>query len=255
MALKFASLGSGSSGNATLISDDETYILLDCGFSVKEASRRMQRLGVELPQLSAVVVTHEHGDHIKGVPALSRKLGIPTYMTSGTFHSRDLGRIPDLRLIHNYQAFSVNDIQLTPVAVPHDAREPAQFLFSCKKGTTLGVLTDFGSITTHTVEAYSGCDGLLLEANHDRMMLAYGPYPSSLKARVSGPWGHLSNEQTAAFLQEMDTSKLQHLVVGHISSKNNTLEKAKQALSSVAKNLGKVCYACQDQGFGWLYLN
>ncbi len=253
MSIRFASLGSGSSGNATVICAEETIILLDCGFSVKETAKRLERIGLTLAQLSAVVVTHEHGDHIKGVPALVRKLGIPVYMTPGTYHSRDLGRIPDLQLIHNYQSFSVGAIHVTPVAVPHDAREPAQFVFSCQN-KILGVLTDFGSITSHVIEAYSGCDALLLEANHDRTMLAYGSYPQSLKARVAGPWGHLSNEQAVALLEEVDTSNLQHLVVGHISEKNNSLDRVKLAMSKISKNLGEVVYACQSEGFGWLQL-
>lgn len=253
MTLKFASLGSGSSGNATLVSFGETHILLDCGFSVREAQKRIEKLHVKLADVSAVLVTHEHGDHIKGVPALARKFGVPVYMTPGTYHSKDLGAIPNLRLIHNYQAFSVGDIVVQPVAVPHDAREPAQFIFRAA-GRRLGVLTDLGSVTSHVLDAYDGCDALLVEANHDRTMLAYGPYPPQLKARVSGPWGHLSNEQTVALLEQVDTSNLQHLVVGHISLKNNSLELAQRALAQIKKPLGRISYACQEEGFDWLQL-
>ena len=254
MGFKFASLGSGSSGNATLITHEETHILVDCGFSVKEAQRRIERLGLCLSQVSAVVVTHEHGDHLKGVPALARKHKMPVYMTPGTYHSRDLGLIPDLHFIQNYAAFQVGDVVIQPVAVPHDAREHAQYIFRHKQ-QSLGVLTDLGSVTTHVLDAFDGCQALLVEANHDPSMLANGPYPPSLKSRVASPWGHLSNEQTAALLQQMDTSQLQHLVIGHISRKNNSLDLARRALSTVKKPLGDITYACQDEGFDWIELN
>lgn len=253
MAIRFASLGSGSSGNATVVSHEHTHILIDCGFSLKEAQRRIERLGLSLRQLDAVIVTHEHSDHLKGVPVLARKHKLPVYMTPGTYHSRELGHLPDLQLIHNYQPFNIGGLQVQPVAVPHDAREPAQYLFRSQTHT-LGVLTDLGSVTTHVLAAFDGCDGLLLEANHDRLMLASGPYPPSLKSRVASPWGHLSNEQTAALLQQMDTSRLRHLVVGHISQKNNSRELTQRALAAVDKPLGQIYFACQDEGFDWIDL-
>jgi phosphoribosyl 1,2-cyclic phosphodiesterase len=253
MTFRFASLGSGSSGNATLVSDGDTHILIDCGFSIKETQRRIERLGLCLSSIAAVLVTHEHSDHLKGVPALARKYAMPVYMTPGTYHSRDLGPLPDVRLIHNYEAFGVGQLHVQPVAVPHDAKEPAQFIL--RKGkVALGILTDLGSVTTHVLEAYDGCQALLLEANHDRQMLAQGPYPPSLKTRVAGPWGHLSNEQTVALLEQMDTSQLRHLVVGHISRKNNSVELAQRALAKVSKSLGAIYYACQDEGFDWIEL-
>lgn len=251
--MRFASLGSGSSGNATLVSLGQTHVLIDCGFSIKEAQRRIERLGLCLSQLAAVLVTHEHSDHLKGVPALARKYAIPVYMTPGTYHSRELGKIPELHLIHNYQRFTVGALEIQPVAVPHDAREPAQFIFRYG-GSALGVLTDLGSVTTHLLDAYDGCDALLLEANHDRQMLASGPYPQFLKSRVASAWGHLSNEQTAALLQQLDTSRLRHLVVGHISRKNNTVELAQRALATLDKSVGEIYYACQDDGFDWIEL-
>lgn len=253
MAFKFASLGSGSSGNATLVSWRDTHILVDCGFGLREAQKRIERFGVHLSELAAIIVTHEHADHIKGVPPIARKFGTPVYMTVGTYYSRDLGRVPELRLIYNYEPFAIGEVAVQPVAVPHDAREPAQFVLRCQH-RQFGVLTDLGSITPHLINAFSGCDALLLEANHDRQMLADGPYPPSLKARVAGAWGHLSNEQTVELLQQLDTSRLQHLVVGHISRKNNSVALAQQALARIQKPLGEVYYACQDDGFEWLQL-
>ena len=252
--LRFASLGSGSSGNGTVVSDGHTHILIDCGFSVRETDRRLKRLHLDLFSLSAIVVTHEHGDHIRGVPLIARKCGLPVYMTPGTYHARSLGVIPHLRLIRNCESFSIGNITVQPVPVPHDAREPVQFLFF-GAGRKLGVLTDLGSISQAVLDAYQACDALLVEANHDRQMLASGPYPLALKRRVAGPWGHLSNDQMVALLNQIDTSVLQHLVVGHISRKNNTLALAQAALASLTKPITVAAFACQDEGFGWLELS
>lgn len=221
---------------------------------MRETSRRLQRLGLTLEQLTAILVTHEHSDHVKGVSVLARKLKIPVFMTPGTLHSRDYGAIPQLHLIHAYTTFRVVEIDVTPVAVPHDAREPVQYVFEAGR-RRLGVLTDLGSITAHVLQSYKACDALLVEANHDRVMLANGPYPASLKTRVSGPWGHLSNEQTVDLLEQLDTSHLQLLVVGHISLKNNTVELARRALSTIRKPLGEIHYACQYDGLSWLQPN
>lgn len=251
--MRFASLGSGSNGNATIVSYRDTHILVDCGFSARETQRRLERLGLCLTRVAAVVVTHEHSDHIRGVPMVARRQGMPVFMTTGTYHSRDFGRIPDLRLIRAGESFAIGPVVVLPVPVAHDAREPVQYIFECQ-GRTLGILTDLGSFDDRLISAYYTCDGLLLEANHDRAMLASGPYPASLKRRVAGPWGHLSNEQTVALLELLDTSRLQHLVVGHISRKNNSLALAQAALAKVTKPLRNIAYACQDEGFGWLEL-
>lgn len=226
-------------------------LLIDCGFSAKEAELRLQRLGKSARELTAILVTHEHSDHIKGVAALSRRYNLPIYMTPGTFHSRDLGELPSLNLIHAYAAFTLNGLRVNPVAVPHDAREPAQFVFEYA-GLRLGILTDLGSITPHVETSYQGCDAMVLEANHDPFMLASGQYPPSLKQRVGGQWGHMSNQQAAGFLARLDTERLQHLVVAHISQKNNSLELAMAALAPVTRDVKQVTYACQDQGFDWL---
>lgn len=249
--MRFASLGSGSRGNSTLVEWSEGTLLIDCGFSVKEAELRLQRLGKSAAELTAILVTHEHSDHIKGVAALSRRYNLPVYMTPGTYQSRDLGELPDLNLIHAYTPFTLNGLLVTPVAVPHDAREPAQFVFEYA-GLRLGILTDLGSITPHVETSYQACDAMVLEANHDPFMLASGQYPPSLKRRVGGQWGHLSNQQAAGFLQRLDTLRLQHLVVAHISQKNNSLELAMAALEPVTQNVKQVTYACQEQGFDWL---
>jgi phosphoribosyl 1,2-cyclic phosphodiesterase len=251
--LQFSSLGSGSKGNGTLIQYQDCLLLVDCGFSVKETEKRLARLGYTADQLDAVLVTHEHSDHIQGVGPLSRKYQLPVYMTPGTRRSRDIGHLPSLNLIKSYAHFSIKNIEVVPVAVPHDAAEPAQFIFKTEK-IKLGVLTDLGSITPHVEMHYQSCDGLVLEANHDPLMLASGQYPASLKQRVAGPWGHLSNEQAAGFLERVERSKLQHLVVAHISQQNNKVDLAQAAFANLIDPINHVRYACQEEGFDWLVL-
>lgn len=249
--MRFASLGSGSRGNSTLVEWAAGTLLIDCGFSVKETELRLDRLGKRAQDITAILVTHEHSDHIKGVAALARRYRLPVYMTPGTYYSRDLGELPDLRLINAYAPFEINGLLVRPVAVPHDAREPSQFIFELR-GRRLGILTDLGSITPHVEANYQACDAMVLEANHDPIMLASGSYPPSLKQRVGGQWGHLSNQQAAGFLARLDTEKLQHLVVAHISQQNNTLALAQAVLAPVTAQVKQVTYACQNQGFDWL---
>lgn len=249
--LRFASLGSGSGGNATVIGCGDLHLLVDCGFSVRETQRRLDRLGLCLSRIGALLVTHEHSDHLRGVPLLARKIPVPVFMTAGTRAARDLGHMPDVRLVRAGEAFAIGALEIMPVAVPHDAREPVQYIFR-HGGCSLGILTDLGSFDEALIAAYDGCDGLLLEANHDPMLLAQGPYPPPVKRRVAGPWGHLSNQQTAALLGRLDTSRLCHLVIGHISRKNNSLFLAQTALDAVTRSISNVHYACQDAGFGWL---
>jgi phosphoribosyl 1,2-cyclic phosphodiesterase len=249
--IRFASLGSGSRGNATLVEWTSGTLMIDCGFSVRETEQRLRRLGKEPESIKAILVTHEHGDHIKGVAAFSRRHQIPVHMTPGTYQSRQLGDLPKLNLIQAYQPFEISGLQITPVAVPHDAREPSQFVFE-HQGKRLGILTDLGSITPHVEAEFQNLDAMVLEANHDPFMLVSGTYPPGLKQRVGGSWGHLSNQQAAGFLQRLDCARLQHLVVAHISQQNNRLDLAQSAIAPVAAEIKQITYACQDQGFDWL---
>ncbi|MFT5711402.1 MAG: phosphoribosyl 1,2-cyclic phosphodiesterase [Halioglobus sp.] len=249
--MRFASLGSGSKGNATLVQGGETVVMVDCGFSVRETTRRLERFGLTPHQLDAILVTHEHSDHCSGVAALSRKFSIPVYMTHGTQSS---GRCDDCFETLNFafsQNFTVGALEVEAVAVPHDAKEPSQYRFFCD-GKSLGVLTDLGSVTQHVIERYRGCDALVLELNHDQKMLQSGSYPHHLKRRVGGDWGHLNNAQAASLLEEIYHSGLRQLVVAHISENNNTRELAQQALLSVLSSLEGVVWADQASGFDWL---
>lgn len=254
--MKFASIGSGSEGNGTLICHEDTCLLLDCGFSAKETVRRLKLKGVEPEQLTAILVTHEHGDHIKGVSVLSSKYRIPVFLTWGTFCCKPLQKRPIeeslVRIITPHQSFRVGSVDVQPVPVPHDAREPTQFVFSVG-AWRLGVLTDVGSITPHIESVYENCDALLLECNHDLDMLAEGAYPASLKRRVAGDYGHLNNQQAASLLRSVYSQKMRHLVVTHISQKNNALEKVRDALVAAIHCCPDwIQMADQELGFEWL---
>lgn len=251
--MRFALLGSGSKGNATLVEQGRTRLLIDCGFSLKELERRMSRLGVEVSSLSAVLVTHEHNDHIAGVGALARKYGKPVWLSAGTARNagKRLGLIPQRQQLNCHNDFSVGELQVTPFPVPHDAREPCQFVFS-DGDKRLGLLTDTGRSTQHIEQQLSGCDALILESNHDNEMLRNGPYPPRLQARVGGELGHLSNDQAAAILQRIDCTSLQHLVAAHLSEKNNLPALASSALSSALGCEPEwIALADQGQGLDW----
>ncbi|RLU01487.1 MBL fold metallo-hydrolase [Ketobacter sp.] len=253
--MRFASIGSGSDGNGTLIQgQDQATVLVDCGFSAREALARMGEQGVVAEDLAAILVTHEHGDHIKGVARLANLCRIPVYCTWGTWASKLNGVLDDalFRLITPHEGFSVAGLMVQPVPVPHDAREPCQFVLE-QGGRRLGLLSDVGSVTPHMVESYQGCDALMLECNHDLAMLAEGPYPPSLKRRVSGPLGHLNNRQSADMLSQLERSGLQHLVVAHISQKNNHPDLALEALLGDALCPEHIIrLATQNSGFDWL---
>ncbi|MEZ5503193.1 MAG: MBL fold metallo-hydrolase [Halioglobus sp.] len=251
--MRFASLGSGSKGNATLVRGGDTLVMIDCGFSLRETVRRMARLQVEPTQLDAILVTHEHSDHSSGVAALSRHYRIPVYLTHGTAGTGRCRGSFEQRPFNCEDSFTIGDLAIKAVAVPHDAAEPCQYRLACS-GFTLGILTDLGSITPHVIDNFRDCDSLLLEFNHDLPMLQDGPYPPHLKRRVGGDWGHLNNQQAADLLRQVGGAALRHLVVAHISEKNNNRERAQSALLSVLDSLERVVFAEQASGFDWLEL-
>jgi phosphoribosyl 1,2-cyclic phosphodiesterase len=251
--VQFASLGSGSKGNATLVRAGETLVMIDCGFSVRETVRRMARLHVEPQQLDAILVTHEHSDHSSGVAALSRRFQVPVYLTHGTCSTGRCEGSYEQRPFNCEDTLAIGDLSIKAVAVPHDAVEPCQYRLNWAD-CTLGILTDLGSITPHVIDNFRACQSLLLEFNHDLPMLLEGPYPDHLKRRVGGDWGHLNNEQAVEFLRQIDGASLRHLVVAHISEKNNSRARAESALLSVLDTLESVIFAEQSEGFDWLDL-
>ena len=221
--MRFATLGSGSAGNAALIEHAGTALLIDCGLSWRQVECRAARLDFDLTTLRAVLVTHEHDDHVGGVATLARRLRLPVYLSDGTRQAagRALNGLEDLREVLPERPFELGPFGVLPLIVPHDAREPCQFVISAA-GLRLGVLTDVGHTTAHLVRHFSALDGLLLEFNHEPALLAASAYPASLKARIAGPFGHLSNDQAARFLGELDQRRLRWVLAAHLSEKTNT---------------------------------
>ncbi len=228
--MRFASLGSGSRGNATLIEAGDQRLLLDCGFPLKVLEQRLAQLDVTLESLTGLLLTHEHGDHVRGLSALLRRRpDLPVYASHGTWrgcHGPDRAKV---HLFHPDIAFECGALHIMPHTVPHDAREPCQYRFSSGE-TSLAILTDFGHVTPHLEQMLSDLDALVLECNHDEMMLANGPYPRHLRQRVGGHHGHLSNRQAAEWLGKVNTDRLQHLIGAHLSEKNNHPNQARQTL-------------------------
>jgi phosphoribosyl 1,2-cyclic phosphodiesterase len=249
--VRLAALGSGSRGNGLLVQHAQTCLLVDCGFSLRSTLQRLQVLGHEPQNLSAILVTHEHSDHIKGVPALAVKYRLPVYMTHGTARHRSVAQLERAQLIRAQHDFQIGDIRVQAVTVPHDAREPCQYVFEAA-GQRLGLLTDLGHVTPQIQRSYSDCDTLFIESNHDEQMLAAGSYPAALKRRVGGKWGHLSNRQTREFLRHLAVDRLRQLVVGHISEQNNSHELVSRALHLPGLRQTRIALAAQDDILPWI---
>jgi phosphoribosyl 1,2-cyclic phosphodiesterase len=253
--LRFASLGSGSQGNALVAEAGGTHIMLDCGFALHEAESRLARAGLAPSRLAGIIVTHEHGDHADGVFPFARRHGLPVWMTYGTLAAlRDAGvAVEDcsIRLVDSARAFSIGRLLVQPFTVPHDAREPVQYVLSDGQAR-LGVLTDAGCSTAHIESNLSGCDALVLECNYDSAMLEAGPYPPSLKARIASRLGHLDNRTSGEILSAIDRSRLRCVIAAHLSQTNNTPQLAKAVLSEALRcDPEWVSVATQEEGFGW----
>ena len=251
--MRFASLGSGSQGNSLVVEAGRTRLLLDCGFGLAAALSRLGRLGLVAEDLSAIVVTHEHDDHIGGVARLARRHRIPVWLTPGTLAGFEalFAGVEQISMVQNYGAFTVGDLHVQPYPVPHDAREPAQFVFG-DGVRRLGVLTDVGCSTPHIESVLSGCDALVLECNHDAEMLRTSSYPQRLRERIGGRFGHLDNDAAAALLGRLDNAKLKHLVAAHLSRENNRPDLVRAALAAVMNCAPEwIAIADQDEGLAW----
>ncbi|HWQ40185.1 MAG TPA: MBL fold metallo-hydrolase [Burkholderiales bacterium] len=251
--MRFASLGSGSQGNGLVVERGTTRVLLDCGFGLNETVSRLSRLGLSPEDLDGIVVTHEHEDHIGGAARVARRYAIPVWLTYGTLAGlEELFAGIDTRIIENYAAFAIGDLELEPFPVPHDAREPAQFVFG-DGVRRLGVLTDAGESTRHIERVLSGCNALVLECNHDRDLLQAGDYPRALKERIAGRYGHLDNSAAAALLGRLDRSRLACVVAAHLSQQNNHPQLARAALARVL-GCEPDCIHVADQsaGLDWI---
>jgi phosphoribosyl 1,2-cyclic phosphodiesterase len=251
--IRFASLGSGSEGNGLIVECDSTRVLVDCGFNMAETVRRLARLGLEPADLAAILITHEHEDHASGVARLARKYELPVYLTYGTLVAMGAqgAMIPHLSVIDSHSPFVIGDLEIHPYPVPHDAREPSQFVFSDGE-RRLGLLTDTGESTAHIQRMLSGIDAVVLECNHDLDLLMNGPYPPSLKRRISSRWGHLDNGTAARILGGMDCTRLQHFVAAHLSAQNNTPQLARAAMAAALNcEPDWICIATQGDGLDW----
>ncbi len=251
--MRFASIGSGSEGNGLVVEAGATRILIDCGFGVRDATARLARIGIAPDTLSAILVTHEHSDHVGGVPAFAARHRIPVWLTFGTL-SVVGERFAGMERVYGFDShddFVIGDLEVRPFPVPHDAREPVQFVVT-DGASRLGVLTDLGVVTPCVEQSLTGCDALVLECNHDLDLLAGSDYPASLKARIAGRFGHLHNEGAAALLATIDVSRLQHVVAAHLSQQNNTPAKARSALArALACAPDWIGIADQAEGFAW----
>lgn len=229
--MRFTILASGSKGNACLVEAGDTTILIDNGLSYKELNRRMHLADRGDAQIQAVLVTHEHSDHVKGVGILARKLHIPVYISLET--ERRARRLfyggEDIQ--HFSGPFQVGGLQIHPVSTSHDVVDPHGFVI-LDEHVKLGICTDLGFISTLVSERFRDLDALILEANHDTEMLKNGPYPWPLKQRVASRYGHLSNEQTATYLAERLSEKTQVVYLAHLSEENNRPELARDAVLS-----------------------
>ena len=255
--IRLKSLGSGSTGNATLVQaragTHVTHLLVDCGLGVRELHKRLGRAGMLAEDLDAIFITHEHGDHVGCVRALAVRERIPVYMSHGTYVA--IGE-PDfdgmLHVVCDGMAVEVGALQLRPFTVPHDAREPLQL--ACTDGATrLGILTDLGRSSDHVLQELAGCATLLLECNHDPVMLETGGYPWPLKRRISGGWGHLANEAAAEIAAALRPAGLKRVVAAHLSEQNNRPDLARAALAAAMQcATEEITVAHPQDGCDWL---
>jgi phosphoribosyl 1,2-cyclic phosphodiesterase len=255
LTLRFASIGSGSKGNCLVAHAGSTRVLLDCGLSPRETERRLARLGVTPAEISGILVTHEHDDHAGQAYPFAAQHRIPVWLTHGTQTAlAESGKVPgavDTRTIQGRDPFAIGDLEIRPYTVPHDAREPVQFVLS-DGAFRLGVLTDIGASTPHVETTLSGCDALVLECNHDHDMLWAGEYPKWLKERITGPFGHLSNLQAEQLLGALDRSRLKHVFAAHLSHQNNRPELAREALArAMGCAADWIGLSTQEEGFAW----
>jgi phosphoribosyl 1,2-cyclic phosphodiesterase len=242
-------LASGSKGNAVYISDGTTAILVDAGLSGIEIERRLKSMDLSPQSLDAIIVSHEHADHIHGVGVLARRFQLPVYINRKTtaVAGNQLGKIGDIRYFECGAHFSVNGLAVRPFSISHDAEDPAGFTFH-RNGTKIGIATDLGVATSVVKTHLKGCDLLILEANHDTAMLMEGPYPWPLKQRIRSRTGHLSNEDSKILLKELQHESLSHVILAHLSETNNTPQKALDCVGEALVHSGiRIDVAVQDR--------
>ncbi len=246
MGLSFRLLGSGSSGNATLVSAGDTHVLVDVGLSGRETARRLRLCGVSPEEISAIIVSHEHGDHCRGVAPFTKELQIPVFISDASLAASGMTiAAAQHQRIETGVPFEIHGILFTPFAVPHDAADPAGFCIE-KTGVKVAIVLDLGYVSNLVVERLKGSDGIVIESNHDINMLKVGPYPWSLKQRVMSRRGHLSNDLVAGYLAEGFDGKARHVVLGHLSKQNNLPELALLSAKRALEERSSIT-CCQTQ--------
>ena len=217
-----APLGSGSAGNSYYLESDGTSILVDAGLGPRETKKRLEIVGKDIEVLQAIVVTHEHYDHIRGAESIARKLGIPVYLTRGTLHTSTIDTVETKVVVfENNTTFRIGELNVHARRTIHDAADPACFVIEARDGTRIGIASDLGYVDEPVSKHLSGCDGLFFESNHDLDMLRMGSYPWSLKRRIMSRFGHLSNDDSMNAVQRMIGADLKTLCLIHLSQKNN----------------------------------
>ena len=239
--MKLMNIASGSSGNVTFVGTENTSVLIDAGISMKKIEEGMNSIGMSARDLDAIMITHEHSDHIKGLGVLSRKYGIPIYATQGTIkgigENTSVGRIDNelYNVISTDISFQVGDLTIEPHSIWHDAYEPVCYSITDGKSKA-SIATDLGDFNDYLVKCLSDSDMLLIEANHDIRMLEAGPYPYDLKRRILGQKGHLSNEASGRFIRKLLNDHIKTIILGHLSKDNNIPELAYEAVKLELKD-------------------
>ena len=235
--MRFCVLGSGSKGNATYLESGGTSILIDAGMSGKELQKRLSAINVELSAIDAILVTHEHNDHVQGVGILSRRANIPVYANHGTFSaaSKIVNKLFAYNEFETGGSFYFRNLEIHPFSISHDTEDPVGFRIS-DGDAAFGYCTDTGKVSRLMVHRLASCQALVLESNHDIEMLRNGTYPPYLKQRIRSSHGHLDNEAAAVLLQELAHEKLQHVVLAHLSEENNHPEIAFHAAAEALNN-------------------
>ncbi|MCY4325311.1 MAG: MBL fold metallo-hydrolase [Betaproteobacteria bacterium] len=256
--MRLAVLASGSKGNAAFIEHDSTLLLLDCGLSLRSLKKRSEELGVALEDITAILISHEHTDHTNSLGIFIRRFSPVVYMTRGTALQLELAE-DDFQPLRAYQPQVIGSISVLPYTLPHDAREPVQFVFAEKDGARLGFATDIGRPLARIAEILSGCNALVLECNYDPQMLEDNPnYPRSVKERISGGYGHLSNAQAGELLALIGKAGPSKLIAAHMSENNNSPQIAEAELQLQLRKIDvnpQLTLAGQSQPTGWIEIN
>ena len=263
--LRLCPLKSSSKGNATLVLEDTTKILVDCGISGKSLAESLSNLGISPEELDAILITHEHSDHTKGIGIVSRKFGLPIYANAPTWQALD-EQTKNLdpankKTFTTGCEFYINDIKITPFKTSHDAAQSVGYVFETN-GSKVAIATDMGIVTSQTLDTLTGCDAVLIEANYDPNLLEIGSYPYELKRRIKSDIGHLSNDDSGALAQSLAQSGTKEIILGHLSEENNFPQLALKTvenfllpllsssnfpkLSVVARDGEIICSDCQN---------